>query len=119
MKHSKFINEYVDKDEFISFIKQSDFVLAPYKNAESSSGIVGHCIVSNTPVIVPNKGLIGELVKKYDAGYLLKDTYPETIARGIERAVILNEKSTFKSKNKLYLSNQSPDNFVIKLLYEN
>ncbi len=45
-----------------SYFEQTDYFLIPYKNVESSSGILGHAIAAGKPVIATDKGLIGDFV---------------------------------------------------------
>lgn len=54
-----------------SLFDQCHAVLLPYKNAEFSSGILGHAAAANKPVIATNAGLIKALVLEYGLGALL------------------------------------------------
>lgn len=45
-----------------------DVILMPYHLTSLSSGILGYVAVFNKPVIGPDNGLIGNLIKKYELG---------------------------------------------------
>ena len=45
-----------------------DVILMPYNLTSLSSGILGYAAVFNKPVIGPDNGLIGNLIKKYELG---------------------------------------------------
>lgn len=64
-------------------IEQCDGILTPYFNTESSSGILARAILNRIPVLGVRKGLMGETIKKYDAGVLIDESTPEEIAKGI------------------------------------
>jgi glycosyltransferase involved in cell wall biosynthesis len=76
-------NNFVSSSRLRSIFSQVDCVLLPYKNAEASSGILGHAIISQKKVIVPDYGLLGEIVTQYKFGITIPNTYPETIAQSI------------------------------------
>lgn len=66
--------------EFIHKIgRQSDCILAPYSNVECSSGLLAYAAYWQKPIVVPKKGLIGKLAKKYGYGILIKDTSCKSI----------------------------------------
>ena len=66
--------EIIVFDEFCSFelltalCKYSSYLLLPYKNTTMSSGVIAYGAYCNTPVIVPNSGLLGKLVRHYQMG---------------------------------------------------
>lgn len=76
--------QFVSNDVMKSLFNQSDVVLMPYKNAEASSGILGHAMDSKTPVIATGSGLLKEIVLNYGAGMLVKDVTAASIADAIE-----------------------------------
>jgi len=57
-----------------------DVILMPYYQTNLSSGLLGYAAVFGKPVIGPNEGLIGSLIKKYQMGYLLPEISPKSIA---------------------------------------
>lgn len=64
-------NQFVPTPMMKSLFDQCDAVLLPYKNAEFSSGILGHAAAAKKRVIATGAGLIKELVLKYNLGMLL------------------------------------------------
>lgn len=66
-----------------SLCEACSVILAPYYNTAYSSGIVGYAANYRKPIVVPDRGLIGKLVRRYHLGYLLKDNSPQEIARFI------------------------------------
>lgn len=73
-------NTFVSNERLKSLFMQSFGVLIPYKNTEASSGVLGHAIAAGKPVVVPNKGLIGEIVRENDAGVLIEEVDCVSIA---------------------------------------
>lgn len=70
--------EIIVFDEFCSFelltalCKYSSYLLLPYKNTTMSSGVIAYGAYCNTPVIVPNSGLLGKLVRHYQMGICIE-----------------------------------------------
>lgn len=107
-------NEFVSESLMKSYFDQCDFVLIPYKNIESSSGIIGHAIASGKPVIGTNKGLLGEMISKNHLGYLINESSPELIADSFKKA--LGDK-TITISNPEYLKGHTPEQFALTLIY--
>jgi len=76
-------NQFVPNDVMKSLFNQSDVVLMPYKNAEASSGILGHAMDSKTPVIATGSGLLKDIVLGYGAGALIDKVTEASIADAI------------------------------------
>lgn len=72
-------NEFVSKDFIASCLKTSSLIMMPYKNVNSSSGVLGWSALYNIPVLGPSKGLLGELISNYELGFVLKNCNPEEI----------------------------------------
>ena len=76
--------EIIVYDEFCSYellaslCKYSDYLLLPYKNTDMSSGIIAYGAYCGTPVIVPNGGLLGKLVKRHKMGIGIKDNFVDS-----------------------------------------
>jgi glycosyltransferase involved in cell wall biosynthesis len=88
-------NEFVSNSILKSFFEQCDAVLAPYHDAESSSGIVGHAIAFSKPVLVVKGGLPAEMASEQSLGFLIDSLSAEEVARGI--GGMLTTKFTAKS----------------------
>lgn len=59
---------FLSYEDMGSLVRTADKVVLPYRRVAQSSGIIAYCAQLGTPVYVPNKGLIGKLVKKYHIG---------------------------------------------------
>lgn len=66
-----FENSFVTNDLKNNLFHQSDFVLIPYKNVEASSGVFGHALAANKPVVGYSKGLLGQMIKDYKFGIII------------------------------------------------
>ena len=67
-----------------------DCILIPYKMVNLSSGILGYAAVFNKPVIAPDKGLIGDLVRDNHLGLVLNNVTAAGLSRTIGTPVIAN-----------------------------
>lgn len=78
-------------DEFVSYemlnnlCHTSDIILAPYLMTDLSSGVIGYAAVHNKPIVGPDSGLIGELIKDNDLGVTLTQITPDCIAKALKR----------------------------------
>lgn len=64
---------FLSYEDMGSLVRTADKVVLPYRRVAQSSGIIAYCAQLGTPVYVPNKGLIGKLVKDYQIGLALSD----------------------------------------------
>jgi glycosyltransferase involved in cell wall biosynthesis len=94
-------NQFVSNAMMKSLFDQSEVVLMPYKNAEASSGILGHAAAANKLVIATGKGLLKELITDYQLGYLVDEVIPTSIASQIDFHLMSTK------------SNQINDTFVL------
>lgn len=66
-------------DEFCDYLflgslcTLSDYILMPYKQVGQSSGIIGYAAQFGKPVLAPDKGLVGKLVKRYNLGHTISE----------------------------------------------
>mgnify|MGYP003292681960 CR=1 FL=1 len=93
-----------------ALIKQSDWLLIPYKTKSQSSGIVGHAAYFEKPVIAVKGGLIGNIVSQYNLGILIEESTPECIYKAI---LDLNSRPVCKNS---YCEANTIDNFVSKII---
>ncbi|WP_026837169.1 glycosyltransferase [Gillisia sp. JM1] len=101
-------NNFISNRMMKSLFQQCDAVILPYKNPESSSGILGHAIASNKPVLCTGQGLLKELVESNDLGLLLSEVSPSEIAKSIKSLMVY----TPKYSNKNFLSEHTPSIFA-------
>ena len=107
------VDSFIDKNFTDSLFFSADYCLMPYTSVEASSGCLGHSIASNTPVIGPSKGLLGELIKEYKCGYTLLNVNDICLADMIEYAI---ENKFIIESNSTVLKEKSTFNFVSTLL---
>lgn len=104
---------YVSDSKMKSLFDQADVVLMPYKNIESSSGVLGLAAASGKIVIGPKKGLVGDLIKKYNLGFTLEEINPDSIGFAINR---LFDCDLLDSKFIDYVEERSVDVFCGAIL---
>lgn len=80
-------DRFVSTGEMKSLFNQCHCVLIPYKNAEYSSGILGHAAAAQRMVIATGAGLLKNIVLKYGLGLLVDRPTSEEIADKIEEAL--------------------------------
>lgn len=78
---------FLAENEFNRAIRECDIILAPYRRAEGSSGILGHAARAHRPVIGPADGLIGDLIREYSLGMTVETVTPSTIADAVRRTL--------------------------------
>lgn len=108
-------NEFVSEMEMKALFEQCDLVLMPYKNPESSSGVIGHAMASGKPVIGPDGGLLGEMIKNYNLGKCIKFINPKTISDCISGF----QHAGFKNDLVLDLLEQSKPSCFAKAILKN
>lgn len=74
------IDKYCAYETFASMCMASDAILTPYRRTAQSSGLIGYASQFHKPVIAPNKGLLGDLIKSYSLGLLIEENTPERLA---------------------------------------
>lgn len=109
-----YINHFVSNSKMKSFFSQCDIVLMPYKDFLASSGVIGHAIAANKPVISNRNGLIGDIIRNYWKGELIDIVEPKTIATAIDKSIFSVYPYVSNSK---YLKEHTSTNFS-RLLVE-
>jgi hypothetical protein len=106
-------NAHVANDRLKSIFEQTDFILMPYKNSESSSGILGHAVVNKKLVIGPVAGLLGFLIKENKLGFLLDPVNAVSIAAAITDCFYLSPPEYREDKiRNAFLSTHTSDIFA-------
>ncbi len=98
------IDSYCSYDFFASLCLACDAILIPYRRVYQSSGIIGYASQFNKPVIAPNKGLLGQLVKEYKLGCLIEDNTPDSLIaayKKISNGSILAPTNAYCEKNSI------------------
>lgn len=106
-------NQFVSSEMMKSLFDQCTAVLIPYKNAEASSGILGHAAVANKLVLATANGLLKEIVDVYGLGITILKVTPNEIAFGI--CQLYNSKSNTNTNNS-FITKFSIDKFSNTLL---
>jgi len=108
---------FVEPVELALALRDCDVVLVPYQRAEGSSGVIGHAAQAGKPVIGPQSGLIGELIRDYELGKAIDTVCAEEIAKGISAFVRETRcKPASAYRGEEYVRERSPTLFVKTLL---
>ena len=106
-------NQFVPNQMMKSLFDQCDTVLLPYKNAEFSSGILGHAAAANKRVIATNAGLIKKLVNTYQLGMLVDNPTAEELADKISEIISIPPNRGGQTK---FVEEHSPEVFAQTIL---
>lgn len=77
------IEEFCSNELIADLCSSSDYILCPYKESDLSSGVLGYAAFYKKPVIAPQSGVIGKLIKKYALGLTINQITPEQIWNAI------------------------------------
>lgn len=105
-------NQFVSSEMMKSLFDQCTAVLIPYKNAEASSGILGHAVAANKSVIAPKNGLLKDIIENYNLGVLIERVESELIAKAI---TFLADSNYLISENKDFMERHTPSVFAKRL----
>ena len=98
--------------EFIgSLCLTADYLLLPYSDTSQSSGVIAYGSQFETPVIVPDKGLLGKIVRKYHLGYALKGDFVDSF---VSQTETFNKVAYQSSQN--YIQTHKVEDFTKYLL---
>lgn len=84
---------------------KSDCILIPYYNTAQSSGVLGYAAAHKIPVIGPEYGLLGQLIKDNNLGVTIPEVTPKAIL-----TTMLQIKNYIPSEE--YSISNSLDNFI-------
>ena len=105
--------QIIVKDEYCSYeflgslCTACDAIVTPYKRTAQSSGLIGYASQFGKPVIAPYKGLLGQLVKKYELGILIQDTTPTSLLSAYRDVYLGN----YQKPSKRYCEEKTIYNF--------
>ncbi|MCH3980539.1 MAG: hypothetical protein LKE41_01210 [Prevotella sp.] len=105
-------DKFCSYDELDELCRECDIIIAPYKNVYSSSGVIGYAAKYHKPVIVPNDGLLGKLVRKYKLGIAVNNLNSTAIYNLLssQKKILVDEK-----KQDKYIEFNSIDNFNLTI----
>lgn len=95
------INEFCSYSYLYALCRLSHCILIPYHIVSQSSGLIGHAAKHNLPVIGPEKGLIGYLIKKYNLGICLDEITPDKISMALQTFVPYKTNSDYAKINAI------------------
>ena len=105
---------FVSAERMQSMFEQSDWILLPYTRPEYSSGILGHAVACNTPVIGPMDGVIGRQIQDNGFG-LVSEIDPGAFAETLGRALEMDFCMDVTSRGR-FLKASTPERFASILL---
>ena len=100
-------NEFCTYDFLNSLAYTADYMLIPYENVTQSSGVLGYAAQYDKPVVGPDAGLLGDLIRNYRLGKLIK--YPISV-ENLKQA-IMSYASIEPVDGSLYRKENSIANF--------
>lgn len=100
-------NEFCTYEFLNSLAYTADYMLIPYENVTQSSGVLGYAAQYDKPVVGPDAGLLGDLIRNYRLGKLIK--YPISV-ENLKQA-IMSYASIEPVDGSLYRKENSIANF--------
>lgn len=100
-------NKFCTYEFLNSMAYTADYMLIPYENVNQSSGVLGYAAQYDKPVIGPDAGLLGDLIRNYRLGKLIK--YPISV-ENLKQA-ILSYTSISPVDGSMYRKENSIRNF--------
>lgn len=101
------IDEFCSYEFFASLCNDADCLVLPYKRTSQSSGLIGYASQFEKPVIAPDKGLLGNLVREYKLGVTISDLSPKSLICAYK--IIIDKKYT--APNNDYCMDHSVSSF--------
>ena len=105
-------DRFLPEEELHRALQEADVVLAPYLQAEGSSGVIGHAARYRTPVIGPNAGLVGALIERYDLGTRVDASRPDAIAEAVQDYVRGTRSLCGTAGMQTYVEERTPARFA-------
>jgi glycosyltransferase involved in cell wall biosynthesis len=101
-------NEYIiDPTTIESFFRSTDHLILPYQNSLGSSGVMLQALEYGIPCLMPDTGVPGYLIKKYNLG--LTYNYTTELLEDQFKKFIKIPKSDFKESINEYMKSQTPE----------
>ncbi len=105
---------FIPDEQLAALFEQSDVVLMPYTRPDYSSGILGLAAAAGVPVIGPDAGLPGRLIRENGLGRSLV-IEPPGLAAAIKSATEA-PLPVDRHKQRLFVEKSGPDNFASLIL---
>lgn len=97
-------DEFCEYELLFNLCKTCDIILIPYHTTAQSSGVIGYAAAFSKPVIGPNTGLVGNLIKDFGLGSCVEDITGISLAS--------EYKKFHKCDGALYLNTHKACNFI-------
>ena len=107
-------DRFVPEQEFQEALRGADWILMPYRRPEYSSGILARAAQAGVPVIGPEDGLLGRLIREWKLG-LTSPIAPCKLARTLKQALD-DPFSCDPGKREEFLRRSRPADFARQLL---
>lgn len=107
------LDKFCSYEEINYLCKNADIILAPYQNVYSSSGVVTYAAKYYKPVIVPNDGLLGKIVRRYKLGLVVDELNSLSLAEILMSGIL---PIVDKEKCNNYIANNSILKFTNTIL---
>ncbi len=78
-------DRFIDEAEVRQCYAMADVVLVPYQRHVGNSGVLMRAAAAGVPVLGPDYGLLGHLIRRHRLGLAIDTTSPRALAMGIER----------------------------------
>lgn len=89
-------DEFCSNEFLADLCISSDFILMPYRDTTQSSGLLGYAAHYGIPVIGPNDGLAGKIIRKYKLGSTIPSITADDIAYAVNNTTSRHTNSTYK-----------------------
>lgn len=109
----EFYNSFVEELFLHKLYQECDYVLMPYHNYFQSSGNLGHAASYHKPVIGPNQGLLGRLIREYSLGYTVRTLDAYGIAETL-REILRQPNKEYRFED--YTRRCNPSNFAANIM---
>lgn len=109
---------YLDDEEIFGFLEKSDFVLLPYTDFESQSGIAVLAMSNGRPIVGSNSGGLRDLIIEENTGILIKEISVNGVKESILKAIDSHTDLKLMGKNafNMFKDNFSWDKIAIKYI---
>jgi glycosyltransferase involved in cell wall biosynthesis len=81
------VDRYVDEDAVAGYFDRSDLVILPYTFFAAQSGVLHMALAYGRPLVVTDVGGLGECVRQWGVGVVVRPGDSEALAAGIAKAL--------------------------------
>jgi glycosyltransferase involved in cell wall biosynthesis len=110
------LDEFVPYNSLETLFSNTDCVLLPYIGNQASSGVIGHAALYGKPVISPDSGLIGNIVRSYKLGTVIPTMDSSKLATAMEVFYRSGKTCCATTGMQRFTAERSPTRFVETLI---